>query len=43
MILEEKTVRDLQFLDDNDRVNTMISQTEFTLKEMTLSAHLMKR
>jgi hypothetical protein len=37
--LREKTVRDLRFFDDDDRMKTMIGLTEFALKAMTLSAH----
>jgi hypothetical protein len=36
-------MRDLQFLDDDDQIETMIDLTEFTLKAVTLSAHPMKR
>jgi hypothetical protein len=33
----------LQFIDDDDRMKTMICLTEFTLKAMTLDVHPTKR
>jgi hypothetical protein len=36
--LREETVRDLRFLNDNDRIETTISLTKFALKAMTLGA-----
>jgi hypothetical protein len=37
------TVRDLRFLDDDDRMKTAIGLTKFALKVMTLHVRPMKR
>jgi hypothetical protein len=41
--LRGEIICDLRFLDDDDRITTMIGLMELVLKAMTLDAHLIKR
>jgi hypothetical protein len=41
--LSRETIWDVRFLDDDDRLQTTLGLTEFTLKATTLSVYSMKR
>jgi hypothetical protein len=40
--LSGETIRDVRFLDDDERLQTMLGLMEFVLKAMIHGAHLMK-